>query len=112
MSVQVVAEDIIKESFTDHRLCCIRLSYMRIIVLLSDMAEGLLHVISNASVQWSLFSVKSNYPHKKGTPCVKARQKSQSCLSREALASFQVLHEHRLTFHVKTSSFTVRPKYT
>lgn len=76
------------------------------------MAEGLLHVISNASVQWSLFSVKSNYPHKKGTPCVKARQKSQSCLSREALASFQVLHEHRLTFHVKTSSFTVRPKYT
>lgn len=76
------------------------------------MAEGLLHVISNASVQWSLFSVKSNYPHKKETPCVKARQKSQSCLSREALASFQVLHEHRLTFHVKTSSFTVRPKYT
>lgn len=32
LSVQVVAEDIIKESFTDHRLCCIRLSYNSTVV--------------------------------------------------------------------------------
>lgn len=34
-----------------------------------------LHVICNASVQWSLFSVKSNYPHKKEPLLVRALQK-------------------------------------
>lgn len=34
-----------------------------------------LHVICNASVQWSLFSVKSNYPHKKESLLVRALQK-------------------------------------
>lgn len=51
-----------------------------IIVLLSDMAEGLLHVISNASVQWSLFSVKSNYPHKKEPRASRLARKVKAAL--------------------------------
>lgn len=52
-----------------------------IIVLLSDMAEGLLHVISNASVQWSLFSVKRNYPHKKKPRASKLARKVKAALA-------------------------------
>lgn len=53
-----------------------------------------LHVICNASVQWSLFSVKSNYPHKKRSPCAsrlsrKKKKKSPRSFSRVDLASPQ-----------------------
>lgn len=50
------------------------------IIVLSDMPEGLLHVISNASVQWSLFSVKSNYPHKKEPRASRLARKVKAAL--------------------------------
>ena len=66
-----------------------------------------LHVICNASVQWSLFSVRSNYPHKTGPLRVRAlqtRPRSVSLSSRgESLLFLSSGHDHALLSMSKES---------
>lgn len=59
----------IHKSLRRHALCVFNGS---VVIDQSELRAPWLRVICNASVQWSLFSVKSNCPNKNGGPCVRA----------------------------------------
>lgn len=63
----------------------------------------LLHVICYASVQWSLFSVKGNYPIKRSP----ARQGSPEKSTELQQRGFRLSSGHGRTFHVEKSSMMV-----